>query len=36
MQKGEDAKVMKGLTILKPGLLTTIQDRGRKGYQQYG
>ncbi|NLY80352.1 MAG: KipI antagonist, partial [Lysinibacillus sp.] len=24
------------LTILKPGLLTTIQDFGRKGYQQYG
>lgn len=26
----------KGFTILKPGLLTTIQDKGRKGYQQYG
>lgn len=24
------------LKILKPGLLTTIQDLGRKGYQQYG
>jgi antagonist of KipI len=28
--------VTKGFTILKPGLLTTIQDKGRKGYQQFG
>ena len=24
------------ITILKPGLLTTIQDLGRRGSQQYG
>jgi antagonist of KipI len=30
------AGVMEGITILKPGLLTTIQDKGRIGYQQFG
>ena len=24
------------VTILNPGLLTTVQDLGRTGYQQYG
>ncbi len=27
---------MAGIKIIKPGLLTTVQDRGRFGYQQYG
>ncbi len=24
------------ITVIKPGLLTTVQDLGRTGYQQYG
>jgi antagonist of KipI len=27
---------LNSIEIVKPGLLTTIQDKGRKGYQQYG
>jgi antagonist of KipI len=30
------SEAMDGIRILKPGLFTTIQDKGRKGYQQYG
>ncbi|MFR9308686.1 MAG: KipI antagonist, partial [Lachnospiraceae bacterium] len=25
-----------GFTVLNPGVLTTVQDRGRIGYQQFG
>ncbi len=28
--------IMEGLEVLKPGLLTTVQDLGRHGYQQFG
>ncbi|WP_035187503.1 biotin-dependent carboxyltransferase family protein [Alteribacter aurantiacus] len=34
MNNGE--KKSGGLAVLKPGLLTTVQDLGREGYQQFG